>query len=180
MRNPLFGVVITILSFACNSAKEVRMPFYNYYIQASRLVPLQFSDSKLNIRIWISQSTSLDRVISINKDIDSTFSGTLTTFGYKIKRKKPIYEFKVEKIDPVSGHINFLQKLLSLKIDSFKNQELSDLVLHQPYKYCIVEILENKKYNSFIFQLDANKDVEKFENLRKLFASEFPQINFEK
>ena len=179
MKQALYITIIISLLISCRAPKEVLMPFRNYYVGSGRLMPLQQSDAKDCVRIWVCRSTSLDRVISIEKEIDSSFNGNLTTFGHIWnKSKKATGRFKTQKLEPASGYASFFRKLDELNISTYESQSESELTLHQPYLFCTVETLKSGDYHSFSFQLDSEVKVERYETLIQLFQVQFPPVKF--
>ena len=179
MKLAVYITIIISLLISCSAPKEVSMPFRNYYVGSGRLMPLQQGDSKQSVRIWVSKSTSLDRVISIEKESDSSFNGNLTTFGHRWnKNNKATAQFKTQKLEPASGYASFFRRLDELDISTYKSQAEPELTLHQPYSFCMVEAFESGNYHSFSFQLDSEVKEERYEILMQLLQVEFPSITF--
>jgi hypothetical protein len=155
------------------------MPFRNSYVGSGRLMPLHQSNAKQCVRIGLSRSTSLDRVIGNEQENDSSFNGHLPTFGYlNNKIKKVTGHFKTQKIEPASGYASFFRKLDASGISTYKSQAEAEVTLHQPYLFCIVETYESGNYHSFSCQLDPDVKVERYETLMPLLQVEFPLVKF--
>ncbi|HEY4875513.1 MAG TPA: hypothetical protein VIH86_08085 [Puia sp.] len=81
--------VLFLFVFAsCSSGREAVMPFVNFGYSGKKLLPVKTSTGEYSFRIWINNSTSIDRVISISKDTLEDFSGYLTEIGVLISGKK--------------------------------------------------------------------------------------------
>jgi hypothetical protein len=160
---------------SCDTPKEVMMTYRNYSFSANRLLPLPYCDDKRSIRIWISKSTSLDRVITISKSIDSTYSCELAVFGtgiYNIKKTKGY--FNTKKLAPESGYANFFKQMDSLNLNSFHDQKDFEVVIDYPVEFCIVEYLDNGNYAKFRFQLGLSNSY--YKGIEKVIKKEFPTL----
>ena len=151
------------------------MTYRNYSLNAERLMPLQYSDDKKSIRVWISKSTSLDRVITITQGTDSTYSGNLIVFGHKIDDHGKKYGYyKTALIKPSSGYANFLKRVDSLSLNSYQDQKDFEVVYDYPVEIYIVEYLHNGKYTKFIFQPNLLNST--YQIIEKFIESEFKLI----
>ena len=118
-------VIFLLLLTNCSPGNEVVMPFRNLAYSVDRLLPLKTSSSDFSFRIWISNSTSIYRVISISRDTvydyskkvivakDSSFefNGYLTEIGRLHKGKKSKEYYKQIEIEPKSGYAEFKNEI---------------------------------------------------------------------
>lgn len=176
----IFLVCYSTLLFSCHTKKEVVMPFHNLGYTSDRLLPVSFSSVNFEFRIWINNSTSIDRVISVSKDKDFGEAAYFTEIGqlfakHKYKSKK---FFNQTKITPKSGIDGFIAKIDSLKLSDFQSQDESTFQIgeHMPFSIYIVELKENGKYCSFKFNThfpSKEYDDSKYTAIQKLIFSEF-------
>ncbi|MDP4214175.1 MAG: hypothetical protein Q8926_16290, partial [Bacteroidota bacterium] len=74
-------IVVLFVLAGCSTGREAVMPFRNFLYSGERLLPVKTSTAEYFFRIWINNSTSIDRVISISKDSLEDFRGYLTEMG---------------------------------------------------------------------------------------------------
>lgn len=74
-------LILIILISSCSTSYEVVNPFKNLGYSGDRLFPVKTNFSEFSFRVWISNSTSIDRVISISKDSAGEFQGKLIEYG---------------------------------------------------------------------------------------------------
>ena len=171
------GYILAIIILAsCGSPREVMMPYRNYSLAANRLLPLQYSNDKKSIRIWISKSTSLDRVITVSKSLDSSYSCELTIFGPGLgNAQKTKGYFIIKKLVPESGYKNFFSEIDSLNLGSLFDQKNLEVVLDHPVEIYIIEYLDNGNYSKFRFQPGlSNSD---YKAVEMLIQKEFPILS---
>ena len=163
--------------FSCSTQREAVMPFRNFISSGNRLFPVKSSDAEYFFRIWINNSTSLDRVISISKDSLDKFRGYFTEVGLLTKGKKTKQYYRQIEIEPKSGFDRFKNKTDSLTLLTLTNEkDLDELPLHQPFSSYTVEIKTNQKFNSFRFDTYypyKGKINEKYEAIEHLIFEEF-------
>ena len=171
----LVYISIIVILASCDTPREVMMTYRNYSLTANRLLPLQFCNDKKCVRIWVSRSTSLDRVISISKSKDSSYSCELTIFGPGIGSRHNKGYFITKKLVPKSGYVNFFQQIDSLSLNSFHDQKDMEVVYDYPVEICIVEYLDNGSYSKFRFQLGLSNS--NYKVLEQLIKKEFPILS---
>ncbi len=164
--------------FSCSTEREVVLPFRNFISSGDRLFPVKSSDAEYFFRIWINNSTSIDRVISISKTTSGEFSGYFAEIGILIKGKKRKPYYRQIEIEPKNGFDEFKQKIDSLKLQEMTSAaHLNELPLHQPFSSYTVEFKEDKKCNSFKFETYypySNSTItSKYEAIEKLIFDEF-------
>jgi hypothetical protein len=171
------GYILAIIILAsCGSPREVMMPYRNYSLTANRLLPLQYSNDKKSIRIWISESTSLDRVITVSKSLDSSYSGELTIFGPGIgNAQKTKGYFITKKMVPESGYKNFFSEIDSLNLGSLSDQKNIEVVSDRPVEICIIVYLDNGNYTKFRFQ--SGLSYSDYKVIEALIQKEFPILS---
>jgi hypothetical protein len=170
-------IVFLFFLASCSASREVVMPFRNFGYYGERLLPVKTSSSEFLFRIWINNSTSIDRVISISEDSSEGFQGYLTELGTLEKGKKTIQYYRQIKIEPKSGFEVFKNKIDSLNLLKMSTQIFLDqLPLHQPFSAYVVEFKYRNEFNSFLFDTyypysgEINK---KYSDLEKLIFEEF-------
>jgi hypothetical protein len=67
MKLTILSLFILFAFFNCSRGREAVMPFRNFISSGERLFPVKSSDAEYFVRIWINNSTSIDRIISISK-----------------------------------------------------------------------------------------------------------------
>jgi hypothetical protein len=170
-------VVILFAVTSCSTGREVIMPFRNYGYSGNRLLPVKTSTAEYSFRIWINNSTSIDRVISISKDSLDVFRGYLTEIGVLLKGKKSIPYYSQNKIVPKSGFEIFKKKLDSLNLLQLTNEvDLTQLTLHQGFSTYVVEIKNHNDFNTFQFDTyypQKGQINEKYSAMENLMFAEF-------
>ena len=170
-------VLLLFILASCSSGKEVVMPFKNLGYSGDRLLPVKTSTAEYSIRIWMNNSSSIDRVISISKDSLDDFRGYLTEVGALIKAKKSIPYYNQTKIEPKSGFKVLKSKLDSLDLFHLSSEvDLLQLTLHQGFSTYVIEIKDHSNFNSFQFDsyYPYNGQIgEKYAAIEKLIFSEF-------
>ncbi|MEO8116623.1 MAG: hypothetical protein ABI653_03170 [Bacteroidota bacterium] len=167
---------------ACSPGHEVIQPFKNLGYSGERLFPVQTNFSEFTFRIWLSNSSSIDRVITVYKDSGNNFLGNLVEFGSTYNRKYKSYYNKIDVV-PKSGFDTFKQKLDSLNLFEMTNRESIPIVLHEPISTFVVEIKEKNKFNTFRFDLDYGQKIlgkNKYEQIVKLINDEFDLEKYSK
>lgn len=163
---------------SCSSGHEMVMPFFNYGYSSDRLFPGKFSDAEYSFRIWVNNSTSIDRVISISKDsLDYSFRGYFTEIGKLSDGKKSKPYYRQIKIEPKSGFKVFKKEIDSLDLLNVATQtnEL-ELPEHQGVSIYVVEFKDHNKFNTFYFETYypyKGEINEKYAAIEKLIFKEF-------
>lgn len=170
--------VLLLFAFAsCSSGREAVMPFRNLGYSGYRLFPAKFSTSEYLFRIWINNSTSVDRVISVSKDSLEDFQGYLIEVGILTKGEKTKQYYRQIKIKPKSGFEKLKQKIDSLNLLTLSTEpDLTELPLHQPFSSYVVEIKNHNEFNSFKFDTYypyKGEINEKYEAIETLIFEEF-------
>ena len=144
-------IILLFFIFSCSSSYEVVHPYKNLSYSGERLFPVKTNNSEFTFRIWISNSTSIDRIISISKDSMEGFEGKLTEIGkiYNGRNSKNYYnEFKVI---PKCGFLEFKKKLDKLNLMSMTDQRNFGIVFDMPFSTYVVEIKQKDSFNTFKF-----------------------------
>ena len=144
-------LLLAILALSCSTGYEVVNPFKNLGYSGIRFFPVKTNFSEFSFRIWISNSTSVDRVISISKDSAGEFRGKLVEYGKLFDGKKDINFFEESDVVPKNGFVNFEQKLDSLSLLQLKDKAFIDIVEHEPFSTYVVEIKNKGVFNTFRF-----------------------------
>lgn len=181
MRYLIIILILTITINSCSPGYEVVNTFKNLDYSGIRLFPVKTNYSEFTFRIWISNSTSIDRVISISKDSASDFQGSLVEFGklYNGKNYKDYY--KEIEIVPKVGFEIFKKMLDSLDLFDLKNKSSIDIVLHQPFSTYVIEIKDKTQFNTFRFDTyyPYNSESEdSYSEIRKLILEQFELKTF--
>ena len=176
-------VVIFLIAFtSCSPGREVILPFKNLGYSGDRIFPAKTNFSDFTFRIWISNSTSIDRIISISKDSLEDFHGCLTEVGKLSIGKKSKQYYRQIEIKPKSGFVEFKNKIDKLNLLYLSSQEkLLELVLHQPFSTYVVEIKDKKQFNTFKFDTyypNTTQSVGKYDNIEKLIFDEFDVMRY--
>jgi hypothetical protein len=170
-------VLLLFVLANCSPGREVVMPFKNLGYSGDRLLPVKTSTTEYSFRIWINNSTSVDRVISISKDSLDDFRGYLTEVGVLIKGKKSTPYYSQTKIEPKSGFQVFKDKLDSLNLFQLNNEvDLIQLVSHQGFSTYVVEVKDHSNFNTFQFDSyypHEGQINEKYSAIEKLIFAEF-------
>jgi hypothetical protein len=160
--------IFTLLVFAfcvigCAPKHEAVMPYRNLGYTANRLMPVRYSASDFEFRIWINNSTSIDRVISVSKVNDVVEKGEsykgdekseLVEIGELFKKRKAIPFYKETNKMPKSGVDSFIAKIDSLELFDVKgvpDSVLTLLATDTPFSLYVVELKEHGKYHCFKF-----------------------------
>lgn len=171
MNRPQDIVMIKFLSIlffivfiaSCSTTYEVVMPYKNLRYSGYRLLPIKTNESEFSFRAWISNSTSIDRVISISKDSGEKYEGTLIEIGKKFNGKKHVNFYNQIPITPASGFEDFINKLYSLKIDTMTSQPCCiGIAFDEPFSIYVIEIKTKTAYNCFRF--DTNYPLKEGQN----------------
>ncbi len=145
-------VLFLFVLVSCSSGREVVMPFKNLGYSGDRLLPVKTSTAEYSFRIWINNSTSIDRVISISKDSLDEFRGYLTEVGVLINGKKSNPYYSQTKIEPKSGFQVFRNKLDSLYLFTLSSEvDVIQLASHQGFSTYVVEVKDHGNFNTFQF-----------------------------
>jgi hypothetical protein len=174
-----YPVLLLFILTGCSTGHEVVMPFKNLGYSGERLLPVRASTTQYSLRIWINNSTSIDRVISISKDSLEDFKGYLAEIGELINGKKTRQFFRQIQIIPKSGFELFKNKIDTINLLSLTTQpELLPLPLHQPFSTYVIEIKDHNKFNNFQFDTyypnKAETEInEKYAAIQKLIFDEF-------
>ncbi len=177
MKWTIVFLFILFAFFSCSTGREAVMPFRNFISSGDRLFPVKSSDAEYFFRIWINNSTSIDRVVSISKDSLDKFRGYFTEVGLLTNNKKTKQYYSQIKIEPKSGFDKFKNKIDSLNLLELTNEkDLDELPLHQPFSSYTVEIKTHNKFNSFRFDTyypSKGKIDGKYEAIEHLIFEEF-------
>ena len=182
MKLTIISLFILFAFFSCSTGREAVMPFRNFISSGERLFPVKSSDAEYFFRIWINNSTSIDRIISISKDSLDKFRGYFTEVGLLTKGKKTKKYYRQIKVEPKSGFDEFKNKIDSLNLLGLTNEkDLDELPLHQPFSSYTVEIKTYNKFNSFRFDTYypyKGKIDEKYEAIEHLIFKEFDILQY--
>lgn len=174
-------ILLLILLNSCSTGQEAIMPFHNIFYSSSRIVPLKYTEDDLAFRVWINNSTSLERVISVSGDTLQHYQGILMEIGIlfqkRLFREKQEDHFSKSEIVPSSGFDNFFQKIDSLNLFNFPTQmESLPIALHQPISLYVVELKKGDQYHSFKFNTyfpDTTKTNTAYDIVESLILEEF-------
>jgi hypothetical protein len=167
---------LTFLIASCSTGYEVVMPYKNLGYSGERLFPVRTNDSEFTFRIWIGNSTSLDRIISISKDLDGNYQGQFVEVGKLVSGKTYKDYFREIKIAPKDGFELFKEKLDSLNLFVLNNQTNFGIAFDQPFSYYVVEIKEKQLYNMFKFETyypNKIQQKDKYAEIEKLIFDQF-------
>ncbi len=145
-------VLILFVVAGCAAGREAVMPFKNLGYSGERIFPVKTSSAEYSLRIWVNNSTSIDRIISISKDSLEDYTGYLTEIGVLINGKKSTQYYKQIKITPKSGFEVFRNKADSINfLDLATQSELLPTPLHQPFSTYVIEFKNHNQFNTFQF-----------------------------
>lgn len=173
-------LVLTIFASSCTTSYEVVNPFKNLGYSGDRLFPVKTNFSEFSFRIWISNSTSIDRVISISKDSAGEFKGRLIEYGKLFDGKKYKDFFKDSDVSPKDGFPFFKQKLDSLKLLELKDKAYIDIVGHEPFSTYVIEIKNQGAFNTFRFDTYYPKGTDDKDAYAKIEQFIFEQFDIKK
>jgi hypothetical protein len=170
--------ILTSSTISCTTTFEVVMPYRNLGgYSGARLFPIKTNEAEYTFRAWISNSTSIDRIISISKDSGQNYTGTLIEFGKKVNGKKHVNFYNEISITPTSGFENLRKALDSLKIQTMTNQPCCIPVpFDAPFSTYVIEIKNKSQYNCFRFDTNYPLKTEKpdiYSTIEKLLFNEF-------
>jgi hypothetical protein len=175
--NMKWTALFLIVAASCSPGREAVMPFKNLGYSGERLLPVKTSTAEYSFRIWINNSTSVDRVISISKDSLDDFRGYLTEVGVFVSGKKSTPYYRQTKIEPQSGFQVFKAKLDSLNLFQLNNKVgLIELASHQGFSTYVVEVKDHSNFNTFQFDSyypHEGQINEKYSSIEKLIFAEF-------
>ena len=177
----LLIILLTQLTVSCSTSYEVSQLYKNWGYSGERLLPIKTNDSKFSLRIWINNSTSVDRIISISKDSLEDYKGSLVEVGNLYNSSNKEGFFKESSITPNSGFLKFIDKIDSLNIFELPNRPGIEIVEHQPISLYVIEIKRDSLYNIFKFEthypnqtIEKNKlQEDKYLEIEKLIFKEF-------
>lgn len=179
----LFFLTLALL-VCCSSPKEATMPFRNMGYSGERLFPVQQSDGEKMFRVWFNNGTSIDRVITVS--FDSIFENQCyfaefgVLFRNQLFKEKRIFINTNIPTKPRSGIDVFFEKIDSLNLFTYKNQETFYYPMHKPFSLYVVEVKDGNKYNQFRFNSYFPYSVEdstQYGRLELLILDEF-KFNF--
>ena len=152
------------------------MPYKNWEYSGDRLFPIKTNNSIFSMRIWINNSTSVDRIITVSKDTLDDYKGYLVEYGdhYSESKKKSFY--KQSPIMPKDGFSNFMQKIDNLNLFALASKPSIGIAGHQPISIYIIEIKRDSLYNIFKFETyypDPTVEKDKYQEVEKLIFEEF-------
>lgn len=135
-----WGLIILCCLSSCSPSRETGMPFRNFEYGGDRLLPAKTSNAEYYFRIWINNSTSIDRIISISKNSLEDFQGYLTELAILLKGKNTDQEYYRQiKIKPRNGFKAFKNEMDSLDLLNLSSQcDLPEFPLHQPFSIFVV------------------------------------------
>ncbi len=175
--NMKWTVLFLFVVAGCSPGREAVMPFKNLGYSGERILPVKTSTAEYSLRIWVNNSTSIDRVISISKDSLEDYTGYLTEIGVLINGKKSTQYYRQIKIEPKSGFEVFRTRVDSINLLNLSTQlELLPTPSHQPFSTYVVEFKNHNEFNTF--QFDSyypykGKINEKYAAIEKLVFEEF-------
>jgi hypothetical protein len=153
--------------------------FKNLGYSGDRLFPVKTNYSEFTFRIWISNSTSIDRILSISKDSAGEFQGNLIEFGKLFNGKHYKDYYKDIKITPISGYATFKQRLDSLELLTLQNKADIDIIEHEPISTYVVEIKQKNLFNTFRFDTYYPKKTEIKDKYRQIESLIFDEFNLQ-
>jgi hypothetical protein len=152
-------LLLAILFAGCSGGKEVVMPFKNYSYSSSRVFPIQKNNTEFSFRVWMSISTSVDRILSVSRDSLWSDEASIVEVGFLARGKKTSRHYVERRITPRSGFDRFVRTVDSLDLLSLKDQqEPVPIALHQPVALYVVEIKKGDSYNCFRFNTSFPPD----------------------
>src|SRR3569833_1589917 len=130
-------VFLFLILVGCSSKQEYVMPFRNFGYSGERLFPVSENNSEFTLSVWVSYSTSIDRVFTISYDSLFGYQGKLLEIESNSvgKNKKDRTVFKQMNIVPRDGFEKFILKVDSLNLTEVKDQDQNNfsMALHQPF-----------------------------------------------
>ena len=175
---------VSIAVSSCATNYEVVHPFKNLGYSGDRLMPVKTNYSEFTFRIWISNSTSIDRIISVYKDSLDEYHANMIEFGKVFHGKKHRSYYNEINITPGSGFARFKQKLDEMEIQKIPNQtDPIGYVEHEPFSTYVVEVKEKGLFNTFRFDTNYPKTSQlqsKYTQLERLIFDEFDLIKYYK
>ena len=167
---------------SCSTTYEVLMPYKNLGgYTGERLFPIKTNEAEFTFRAWISNSTSIDRIISVSKDSGENYTATLIEIGKKVNGKKYSNYYNEIKITPASGFENFRMRLDSLKIQTMSSQPCCiDIPYDSPFSTYVIEIKTKHLYNSFRFDTNYPLKSEKIDIYTAIQKNLFDEFNLHK
>lgn len=178
--NTTLPLILICISGCMVKKTESVMPFYNFGYTASRLQPVIVSDAPFELRIWINNGTSIERIISISKDSIFNIQCYFDEIGVISNKRRNKYFYKKSQKFPRSGIETFFSKLDSLKIDEIDSQKEKDIPphgMHDPFSLYVVEYKKLNKYHCFKFYtIFPFKSQERttYTQLEEIIQREFP------
>lgn len=169
-------ILLLFVLTKCSTGKEVILPFKNPPASGS-IFPVKTTNSDFTFRIWMGNSTSIDRIITVS--IDSLFGShaTLIEIGELIHKKKSKQYYRQIQIIPKSGFTDFIKKLNELNLMTLKSlTNQLEVVEHSPFSTYVIEIKSATKFNTFVFETyypvkRSNNEI--YDNIEKLIFEEF-------
>lgn len=176
MKQKIFIFIFSIVFISCSTSYEVVNPFKNLGYSGDRLFPVKTNLSEYTFRIWISNSTSIDRIISISKDSADEYNGKLIEFGKTFNGKTYTDYYRNSDIKPKDGFTKFRQRLDSLNLLASTNKEKIEIVHHEPFSTYVVEIKDKGVFNTFRFDTyypNKNEKADIYTRIEQLIFEQF-------
>jgi hypothetical protein len=176
MKQLLTIFLLTTVISSCTTSYEVVNPFKNLGYSGDRLFPVKTNFSEFSFRIWISNSTSIDRIISISKDSAGDFQGKLIEYGKLFNGKTYKNFYADDDIIPKDGFKVFKQKLDSLNLFDLKDKPYIDIVEHEPFSTYVIEIKNKGVFNTFRFDTyypNKTEQLNQYTAIEKLIFDQF-------
>lgn len=180
MTRTTYTLIFSIALLSCSTSYEVVNPFKNLSYSGDRLFPVKTNLSEFTFRIWISNSTSIDRVISISKDSAEAYKGNLIQYGKVFNGKRYTDYYSSSEIKPKDGFAIFRKRLDSLNLLTTKNKEDIEIVHHEPFSTYVVEIKDKNSFNTFRFDTGyphQSNDANVYAKIEQLIFEQFDLRN---
>ena len=174
----LLFLTLLLSIISCSTTYEVTMPYKNLEgYSGNNIFPVKTNDAEFTFKAWVSNNTSIDRIISISKDSGADYIGTLFEIGKTFKEKRFVNYYNEISLIPKSGFANFVQKLDSLRALTIINQPCCiDIPYDSPLSKYVIEIKNKHLYNCFKFYTNypvKSETLDLYTTIEKLLFYEF-------
>ena len=169
---PILFIVILFLTCSCVQPKsyfENVMPFKNYTATYSPFVPINLLDLDTVYRIWMFESTTLDRLIVISNNEQDELNAELILFGSVLNKKETKEVFKRRMLHGKDSLNSFIENLQLITKGESVNPDTLRVVYDEPIKHYILE----KKINNNIETIYINPEGKSIKLIKDQFNLDY-------
>lgn len=150
---PIALIVSLFLISSCVQPKyysEYVFPYRNYTENYSPFVPINLLNLNTVYRIWLFESTSLDRLIVITNQEKNKFQAELIEFGFVHNKKQEKEVFRLKVITGKDSLNKFIECLDLISKNDSINADTIKVAYDQPIKHFFLERKINKSIETIV------------------------------